>query len=137
MLAQASPSSATAWPPPPSQLLRSSLGVRTHIPFDALKRRVDVVSFDPGVLGQVASLPVWEDFEPPRPGTLSGLGGGKARYERERTAAWQRFQQALAEQELAEEIRRHRLAEAQRRSEVAVSGTCATDPHSSRWGGRG
>ena len=93
-------------------LLRSSLDVQTHIPFDALKRRVDVVCFDPGVIGQVVSLPVWEDFEPCRPGKLSGLLG-KTKYEQERTVAWQRFQQALADGEHAEEVRRCQLAEAQ------------------------
>jgi restriction system protein len=94
-------------------LLRSSLDVQTHIPFDALKRRVDVGCFDPGVLDQVVSLPVWEDFEPCRPGKLSGLLGGKTKYEQERTVAWQRFQQALADGEHAEEVRRCQLAEAQ------------------------
>lgn len=59
------------------ELLRSSLDVQTHIPFDALKRRVDVVPFDPGVLGQVVSLPVWENFEPRPPSKWSGLMGGK------------------------------------------------------------
>ncbi|MGH3831671.1 MAG: restriction endonuclease [Pseudonocardiaceae bacterium] len=104
-----------------SELLRSSLDVQTHIPFDALKRRVDAARFDPGVLDQGSSLPVWEDFEPPRPGALSGLVGGKARYERERTAAWQRFQQALADHELAEETRHRQLAEAQRQHERQVA----------------
>ncbi|MBV8539268.1 MAG: restriction endonuclease [Pseudonocardiales bacterium] len=58
-----------------------------------------------------------------RPGQAGcrGWSVGKARYERERTAAWQRFQQALAEQELAEEIRRRRLAEARRRHEQQVA----------------
>lgn len=76
-------------------MLRSSLEVQTYIPFDTLKRRVEVVSFDPGVLGQVVSPPVWEDFEPPPPGKWSGLVGGTKKYERERAAAWQRFQQVL------------------------------------------
>lgn len=96
------------------ELLRSSLDVQTHIRFDALKRRDDVVCFDPGVLGQDVPIPVWEDFEPRRPGRLSGLVGGKAKYERERAVAWQRFQQTLADHERAEEVRRRQLAEAQR-----------------------
>jgi restriction system protein len=96
------------------ELLRSSLDVPTHIPFDALKRRDEVVRFVPGVLGEVVSTPVWEDFEPRRPGRLLGLVGGKAKHERERAAAWQRFQQALADHEGGEEVRRRQLAEAQR-----------------------
>jgi restriction system protein len=99
------------------ELLRSSLDVQTHIPFDTLKRRSDVVPFDPGVLGQDISLPVWESFEPPRPGALSGLIGGKKRYEQERAVAWQQFQQALADRERAEEVRRRQLAEVREQHE--------------------
>ena len=38
------------------ELLRSSLDIQTHIPFDALKRRVEAVCFDPGVPDQVVPL---------------------------------------------------------------------------------
>ncbi|MCA1673874.1 MAG: hypothetical protein LC799_17280, partial [Actinobacteria bacterium] len=93
------------------ELLRSSLDVQTHIPFGTLKRRVEPVCFDPGVLDQVVALPVWE--EPRPPSKWSGLVGGKKRYEQEHTAAWQRFQQALADREHAEELRCSQLAAAQ------------------------
>ena len=42
------------------ELLRSSLDIQTHIPFDSLKRRVEAVCFDPGVPDQVVPLPVWQ-----------------------------------------------------------------------------
>lgn len=57
------------------ELLRSSLDAQTYIPFDALKRGDEAMGFDPGVLGQNVFLPMWEDFEPRRPGKLSGLVG--------------------------------------------------------------
>ncbi len=94
------------------ELLRSSLDVQTHIPFDALKRRVEEVRFDPGGLDQVVSLPVWEDYEPRPPSKWSGLIGGKKRFEQEHAVAWQQFQQKLADREHAEELRRNRLAAA-------------------------
>jgi restriction system protein len=99
------------------ELLRASLDTPVHIPFDALKRRVEVVGFDPGVLGRAASPPVWEEFEPRALGKWSGLVGGKKRYEQERAVAWQRFQQELADHERAEGRRRSQLIDAQQRHE--------------------
>ena len=95
------------------ELLRSSLDIQTHIPFDALKRRVEAVCFDPGVPDQVVPLPVWEDVEPRPPSKWSSLVGGKKRYEQEHAAAWQQFQLDLADREHAEELRCSRLAAAQ------------------------
>ena len=95
------------------ELLRSSLDVQAHIPFDALKRRVKAVCFDPSVLDQVVPLPVWEDSAPRPPSKWSGLVGGKKRYEQEHAAAWRQFQQALADREHAEELRCSRLTAAQ------------------------
>ncbi|MGH3976010.1 MAG: hypothetical protein ACRDS9_22180, partial [Pseudonocardiaceae bacterium] len=103
------------------ELLRSSLDVWTPISFEALKRRVEVAAFDPGVLGQVVPPPAWEDFEPHALSKWSGLVGGKKRYERERAVAWQRFQQVLTDHERAEQLRSSQLAEVQQLHERQVA----------------
>ncbi len=58
------------------ELLRSSLSVQTSILFEALKRGDEAAHFDPGVLGQDVSLPVWEDLEPLKPASCRGWSAG-------------------------------------------------------------
>jgi restriction system protein len=90
-------------------LLTSRLASPLQITFPMLKRSPQVQAFDPGELGRPHVAPRWEDHDPPAPGPLSGLVGGKSRHARARDAAWESFQAALAEHEHGEVVRVRRL----------------------------
>jgi restriction system protein len=92
-------------------LLTSTLHLRTHIPFASLRRSVDVPPFEPGELGVPLRERQWEEFAPHSPSTLGRLLGGKARFERERVAAWKKFEEARTQQATAEQERQRCLAE--------------------------
>jgi restriction system protein len=78
-------------------LLVASLRTQPEIDFAALRKAYEPSPFAPGALGQPSPAPQWENFEPPPPGPLGGLLGGRARYERERAGATQRFEGAKRE----------------------------------------
>jgi restriction system protein len=80
--------------------------------FDRLMATPRTPPFDPGPLGVAAPGPVWGDFAPARPGWLSRLLGGGARYKRQAAQAQSRFEAAAAE---------HRQHEAQRQQELAAA----------------
>ncbi len=90
-------------------LLTSRLAGPPLLTFAMLKLSPEVPPFDPGDLGNASPVPRWEDYEPPPPGALSGLVGGKARYTRAREAAAETFQQALADHQQAEAERGRQL----------------------------
>jgi restriction system protein len=90
-------------------LLTSRLARPPQLTFAMMKRSPRVPAFDPGELSEPQPAPRWEDYEPPAPGPLSGLVGGKARHARARDAAWEAFQRALADHEHDEGVRARRL----------------------------
>lgn len=90
-------------------LLVGSLRTQPHIEFATLRKAYEPEPFDPGPLGRPQPEPRWEDFEPPPPGPLGGLLGGRGRHERERAAATQRFAEAQREHRTQEELRLRRL----------------------------
>ena len=90
-------------------LLTSRLASPPQLTFAMMKRSRQVTAFDPGELGEPHPAPRWEDYEPPSPGRLSGLVGGKARHARARDAGWEAFQRALADHEHDEAVRARRL----------------------------
>ena len=94
-------------------LLVSSLDVRMHIPFSSLKREPRTDGFSPSrELSEPIRRPEWDDFAPAPPGPISGLLGGKARYEEARSAAWEQFQRSLIEAQAEEEARQRQLSQA-------------------------
>lgn len=93
-------------------LLTSVLASPPPLPFAELKQPAVAAPFDPGELGEPLPIPVWEDFAPPAPGALAGLMGGKARHMRAQEAARVAFEQAVAENGLADQERAQRLQEA-------------------------
>lgn len=80
------------------------------IDFNALKRRPPEMPLDLGPDAQPTPMPVWQDFEPPRPGPLGRLLGGDARYARDRAEAEQAFAAAIDEHKAAEIARRRRVS---------------------------
>ena len=62
-------------------VLTSVLQRPPKLTFARLKRVAEVPDFDPGELGRPLPPPDWTVFAPPAPGALSGLLGGKARYQ--------------------------------------------------------
>jgi restriction system protein len=85
-----------------------------------LKRTADYPAFDPGELGRQLGAPDWAAFALPVPGALSGLVGGKSRYQRAKDAAWAMFEGALADHARAEEARRRELKTARHDYQVLV-----------------
>lgn len=81
---------------------------------NALKRRASEVPLDLGADGHPTPVPVWQDFEPPMPGTLGRLFGRDTRYARERAQAEQAFAAAVANSQAAELTRQRRVNEARR-----------------------
>lgn len=104
-------------------LLTSRLAGPPQLTFAMLKQSPEVPPFDPGDLAEAWPAPRWEDYAPPLPGALSGLVGGKARYERAREAASETFQRALADHEQAEADRGRQLQTA--RAQYARSAQAA------------
>lgn len=102
-------------------LLVASLNTQPHIDFATLRAAYEPEPFDPGPLGRPAPEPSWEDFEPPPPGPLGGLLGGRGRYERERAAATHRFEEARREHRLEEDRRLRRLEAARNAYDTQVA----------------
>jgi restriction system protein len=86
-------------------ILTSALPSPPRLPFAMLKRAMQTLPFDPGELGKRSPAPVWQHFAPPPPGMVSGLFGGKARYERAVEDARQAHRHALAEHRRSEDMR--------------------------------
>jgi restriction system protein len=86
-------------------ILTSVLPAPPRLPFAMLKRTVQAPAFDVGDLSKRPSAPEWERFAPPPPGVVSGLFGGKARYDRALEDARQAHRDALAEHERNEDRR--------------------------------
>jgi multidrug efflux pump subunit AcrA (membrane-fusion protein) len=90
-------------------ILASALPAPPQLSFAMLKRSASVPSFDPGGLGDPVPLPRWEDFEPPPPGGLAALMGGRARHARAQEIARAAFEREAAAREQAEAGRLLRL----------------------------
>jgi len=101
-------------------VLTSGLSEPPTLNFAMLKRTADYPAFDPGGLGRQLAAPDWAAFAPPVPGALSGLVGGKSRYQRAKDAAWAMFQGALADHARAEEARSRELKTARHDYQVLV-----------------
>jgi len=93
-------------------LLTSVLGAPPRLPFAALRRTVQVPAFSPGDLDKPLPTPLWEDFEPPPPGVVSGLLRGKARQARALVDAQDAYQHAVADYERRESQRVRHLRKA-------------------------
>lgn len=126
-------------------LLTSGLRRSARVDLASLNLQPSPPAFNPGSVATAPAQPTWEQFEPPRPGTVSRLLGGQSRYEQQlasaRTAynnemqAWQaadaqrRRQLDIARREHEERVRRH-LTEVQdhnRRIEKLANGYSARD----------
>ena len=90
-------------------ILTAGLSTPPTLTFAMLRRSADCPAFDPGDLARPSDPPDWAAFAPAAPGVLSGLVGGRARYERAKEAAWAEFQRVLAEHAHAEEVRSRNL----------------------------
>ena len=101
-------------------LLTSALDTPPQLSFAMLKQTAAVPPFEPGDLGKLLPVPVWEDFAPPPPGVLSGLVGGKARHARAQEAARDAFEQSCADHALAEEARARQLQEARAAHDLRI-----------------
>jgi restriction system protein len=85
-----------------------------HVDFEAMKKRPPSFPLDLGADARPVPEPVWQDFEPPPPGTLGRLFGGDARYARDRAAAERAFAAAAEANKTAEVARQQRVVEARR-----------------------
>jgi restriction system protein len=90
-------------------ILTSALPAPPQLSFAMLRRSASVPPFDPGDLGDPLPLPRWEDFEPPPPGGLATLMGGRARHARAQETARAAFEREAAAREQAETTRLARL----------------------------
>ncbi|WP_433731784.1 restriction endonuclease [Actinoplanes sp. CA-051413] len=95
-----------------THLLIVGLRRRARINLQGFRREPSIRQFDPGPLSHPLPRPEWRDFEPPPPGALGGLFGGKARYETAMKVARRRYDTAQARWEQAETDRLERLAAA-------------------------
>ncbi len=102
-------------------LLVGSLATDPQIEFADLRKACDMKPFESGHLGEAIPEPRPEDYEPAPPGRLSVLFGGKGRYERERAAAWERFEAARRAHRRAEGERLRELREAREAHAVRIA----------------
>jgi restriction system protein len=86
-------------------ILTSALPAPPCLPFAMLKRTWQAPPFDAGELGKRSPAPVWQRFAPPPPGVVSGLFGGRARYERAMEDARQAHRNAVDEHRRTEDRR--------------------------------
>lgn len=96
-------------------LLSATLAVDDFIDVNRLRKVVSHPPFDERPYGKPTAPPVWDEFAP---APLTGMGklfGGKAKYEREVTAARERFAQAQAHHGSVERARSAALADARRK----------------------
>ena len=91
-------------------ILLAGLGRSAAVDLRKLRREPAMKPFDPGSLARPAPPPDWRDFEPPKPGFLAGLTGGKNRHQAQITAARQRFDEANVSWETANQTRLAALA---------------------------
>jgi restriction system protein len=99
-------------------ILPDGLWRSAQIDLNALRRAPEAPAFDPGPLATPAPEPTWRDFAPPR---LAGLAAGRAVKREREEAAREAYEHAYRQWEEAERERLHRLVEAEREYEVAVS----------------
>src|SRR5258708_7226602 len=86
-------------------LLVSSLSVRIPVRFSTYRYALTAPPLNSGALGVPIPRPRWEDFAPRRPGALGKLFGGEERFQKRWAAAWNEYQQRLAQDTAAEALR--------------------------------
>jgi len=119
-----------AWVTALTHILHSGVRRSAKIDLRAYYRTVSPPLFDAGPLAQPSPRPRWQDFEPPAPGALSSLFGGRSRYDQAMDAARRQFGDAEARWKAQELKRRRSLAEAQARYENRVAAErAACDDH--------
>lgn len=101
-------------------LLTDSLSA-SPLTFRQLKITVQLPRFEPGHLGTARPEPEWSQFAPARPGGMSRLVGGKAKYERDMRQAERSFAASRSFHRHQEEERQQALAAARARYERDVA----------------
>ncbi|MGH8791035.1 MAG: restriction endonuclease [Stackebrandtia sp.] len=99
-------------------LLVDSLDDPVAVSFERLRKTPRSRRFEPPrELTQSASAPAWEDYDPPPPGPVGVLFGGRARHERRLSSARERYEQDRRRHEADEDRRRKKLDQRRREHE--------------------
>jgi restriction system protein len=114
-------------------ILRIGLDRPARIDPGALRRHDTLPPLDLGVRAQPAPAPEWNAFAPAPPGAITGLLGGKTRYERGLAEAQELFEQACRTHD-QDEADRQRWVEGMRsrRSELERAHRAEVDDHNRR-----